>query len=344
MNALAWLKAPLWAAEVLGSAKSFRHNPILGSPRLNAMGLHRRRVEIAAALAERRRRALADAVPAADREAFDRDGFVVRHDFLPAAVFARLRERLYGDMFEAREMREGQTVTRSIPLTARTLDGIPEARAMIEDPGVTATMRYVASASGTPVYHLQTVIAEPSRGKTDPQTELHSDTFHSTAKCWLFLQDVGEDDGPLLYAPGSHRATPERLDWEYRMSIAAVSNKRTHDALGSFRVTPEEFGMFDYEPSRRIAVPANTLVYADTYGFHARSRSEKPTLRMEVHGHLRRNPFVPWTGLDPLGVGPLADRQLDLHLRWCDLRERVSGRKNVWRPVGAVTPDSPAHL
>lgn len=344
MNALAWLKAPLWAAAVFGSAKSFRHNPILGSPRLNEMGLHRRRVEIAAAMAERRRRALAAAVPPEDREAFDRDGFVVRHDFLPPDQFARLRERLYGEVFEAREMRRGQTVTRMIPLTARTLGGIPEARSLIDDPRVTSTMRYVASSGGRPVYHLRTVIAEPSRGATDPPTQLHSDSFHPTARCWLFLQDVGEEDGPLLYAPGSHRATPERLEWEYRMSLAAVSDKRAHAALGSFRVTPEQFERFDYRPPRRIVVPANTLVYADTYGFHARSRSEKPTLRMAIHGYLRRNPFVPWTRLDLRGMSAVAERQLDLYLDWGDLRERVSGRKNVWRPVGAVTPDSPPHV
>ena len=262
MKAVEWLKAPLWAAEVFGSAKSFRHNPILGSPKLNEWGLHRRRVKLAALMAERRRRALAAAVPAEDRAAFDRDGFIVKPDFLPPEVFARLRARLHEQAFEAREMRQGQTVTRMIPLTARVLAQIPEAAGVVHDPVVAATMRYVASTGGEPVYHLQTVIAEPERGKRDPQTELHADTFHPTAKCWLFLQDVGEEDGPFLYAPGSHRVTPARLDWEYRKSLDAVGDKRTHHALGSFRVTEAEFAGFDYRPPQKVTVPATTLVFA----------------------------------------------------------------------------------
>lgn len=344
MKALAWLKAPLWAAAIFGPGKSFRHNPILGSPRLNEMGLHRRRVEIAAVLADRRRRALAASVPAEDREAFDRDGFLVKHDFLPPEAFARLSERLHGQLFEAREWRRGPTVTRMIPLTARTLGGVPEARTLIDDPVVTAIMRYVASTGGRPVYHLRTVIAEPSRRGTDARPHLHSDGFFPTARCWLFLHDVGEEDAPLLYAPGSHRVTPERIEWEYRMSLAATADKRAPPAVGPFRVTPEQFEAFDYQPARPIVVPANTLVYIDTYGFHARARSAKPTLRMEIHGYLRRNPFVPWIGLDPLALPAVGDRQLDLYLDWCDLRERMSGRKNVWRAVGAVTPDSPPHV
>jgi hypothetical protein len=295
-------------------------------------------------MATRRRTALAAAIPREDREAFDRDGFIVKRDFLRRDVFERLRERLHQQTFPAREMRQGVTVTRMIPLGAATLDAMPEARGVVGDPAVRATMRYVAASGGTPVFHLQTVIAEPDTGPADPQTELHADTFHATAKCWLFLVDVGEDDGPFQFAPGSHRLTPERLQWEYEQSLAASRDLRSHHAHGSFRVRADEFDRLGYRRPVRMAVPANTLVYADTYGFHARSVSRKPTLRMEVHGYLRRNPFLPWTGLDPLSVPGIAERQLDTYLAYADWRERRTGRRNVWRKVGEVTPASPAVL
>ncbi len=339
-----WLLAPVHAAGVLGSTKSFRLNPLIGNERLNELGLHRRRVALAAQLAERRRAVLAEGVPAEDRAAFDRDGYVVKRDFLPKPVFERLKERLYGQTFEAREMRQGTTVTRMIPLTASTLGEIPEARVMIDDPAVRQTMRYVSSTGGTPVYHLQTVVAEPDKGPADPQTDLHADTFHATGKCWLFLVDVGEDDGPFQYAPGSHRLTPERLEWEFQQSLTASRDKRSHHSHGSFRVKPDEFERLGYRAPIRMAVPANTLVYADTYGFHARSVSLKPTIRMEIHGYLRRNPFVPWIGFDPLGIPGVADRQLDIYLAYADWREKRTGRRNVWRKVGAVTPASGAHI
>ena len=89
MDLLAPVKAVGWVTGVFGAEKSFAANPIIGSPRLNRLGLHRRRVATAAAMAARRRRAMAEGVPAEDREAFDRDGFVIKRDYLPADIFAR---------------------------------------------------------------------------------------------------------------------------------------------------------------------------------------------------------------------------------------------------------------
>ena len=51
MNALSYLNAPIWLLGVFGSEKSYRKNPIIGSPKLNRWGLHRKRVQVAAALA-----------------------------------------------------------------------------------------------------------------------------------------------------------------------------------------------------------------------------------------------------------------------------------------------------
>ena len=50
---------------------------------------------------------------------------------------------------------------------------------------------------------------------------------------------------------------------------------------------------------RVFAVPANTLVVGDTFGFHARGPSTGRSLRVEICAYGRRSPFVPWTGLDP---------------------------------------------
>ena len=46
---LTWLLAPLHAAALVTAAKSFRDNPILGSPALNRAGLHVARMRAAAA-------------------------------------------------------------------------------------------------------------------------------------------------------------------------------------------------------------------------------------------------------------------------------------------------------
>lgn len=55
-------------------------------------------------------------------------------------------------------------------------------------------------------------------------------------------------------------------------------------------------------------VPGNTLVIADTSGFHRRTPSPRATVRVEVYFSLRRNPF--FAGLVPglLGWPVLRDR------------------------------------
>ena len=81
---------PLWIAQLATGAKSFERNLVIGSRRLNEWGLHAARVKLAHRLANSRRQKLAGRIAAQDREAFDRDGFVVRPNFLPAEQFAAL--------------------------------------------------------------------------------------------------------------------------------------------------------------------------------------------------------------------------------------------------------------
>src|SRR5438067_1683458 len=136
-------------------------------------------------------------------------------------------------------------------------------------------------------------------GPADPQTVLHADTFHPTVKAWLFLTDVAEEAGPFTYVPGSHRLSPERLDWERRMSLAARHSPNAEIRQGSFRIDQAELPSLGLPQPRSFAVPGNTLVVADTFGFHARGPSNRPSLRVEIWAYGRRSPFLPWATLFP---------------------------------------------
>src|SRR5216683_966994 len=81
---------PLWVAQLATGTKSFERNCVIGSRRLNEWGLHAARVALAHRLASARRRKLAGLISMQDREAFERDGFVVRPNFLPSGQFAAL--------------------------------------------------------------------------------------------------------------------------------------------------------------------------------------------------------------------------------------------------------------
>jgi hypothetical protein len=339
MKPLDLIKVPIWLAELASGAKSFKNNPIIGSPWLNERGLHIARLRQAESMADSRRRRLTHLVDSEDAESFARDGYVMRRNALPADVFARLRRQVEEHEFPAQEMLQGNAVTRFIPITRAMMDTHAELGAFVRGRLFQGLLRYVAAANADPISFIHTVFAEPHRGPRDPQTLFHSDTFHSTAKAWYFLTDVAEDGGPLTYVPGSHRMTPARLAWEREQSLTARSNVNSHHASGSFRVSDEQLRDMGYAAPARIAVPANTLVVADTHGFHARAASERPTVRLSLYGSLRRNPFVPWTGLDLFSLPGLKGRQAEIHdaINTWQAQRGASGQP----PVGPVKPLDP---
>lgn len=337
---LRWWRAPLWLLALGTGAKSFVDNPILGSERLNRRGLHAARLKLAHRLAASRRRRLAAAVPVEWREQFDRDGYVELRDFIPAATFVRLQQALLTREFESWHQQQGDAVTRRVPVGPDLLAEVPELRELLRDPAFRALAAYVASTRSEPLFYVQSIVSGHATGGPDPQLELHADTFHPSLKAWLFLTDVTDDEVPLTYVPGSHRLTPERLAWEQERSISI----RGTDGLsqrGSLRIAPEELPGLGLPQPKRFAVPANTLVLIDTYGFHARGSNTRPKVRAEIWGYVRRTPFLPWTGLDPLSWGPIAIRRASWLPHIVDRLHRAGITRHHWGAAGRKRPIDP---
>lgn len=338
---LSWLLAPVHVAALATGAKSFRDNPVIGSPTLNRAGLHVARMRLAYRMAERRRRKMAGLVSDDDRAAFQRDGFVVKRDFLPAPAFAAVTRQVAAYAGPSRQQVQGDAITRRVPLDERALSRLPAVRAMVESPEWLGLVRYVGSFMLEPFLYIQTIFAQARDAPPDPQTWLHADTFHSTVKAWFFLTDVGEDEGPFIYVPGSHRPTRRRLAWERRTSLTAAQSADFQSSRGSLRVSAPTLRRLGFGEPKVFAVPANTLVVADTMGFHARGISARPTARAEIWAYGRRNPFLPWLGLDPAAMPLVRGRAVPLYWWAMDLCERLKLGRNPWRPAGAVTPLTP---
>jgi hypothetical protein len=79
----------------------------------------------------------------------------------------------------------------------------------------------------------------------------------------------------------------------------------------------------------------------DTCGFHARGSSTKPTVRAEIWAFVRRTPFLPWTGLDPLSWGPIAIRRASVLPRVVDWLHRSGIVKHHWASAGRRRPIDP---
>jgi hypothetical protein len=333
---------PWHCLQLATHAKSFQANPVLGSPRLNQWGLHIKRRQLAMNMAQWRRMQLAQQLPPIERSSFERDGFFIREQALPGPVFERLRAEAQALRAQGWEMRQGKAITRRVSLDQDVLARNPGLRAFVHDAGVRERIAYASSNTGGITYQLQSIIVDASDAPLDPQTRLHADTFHPTAKAWLFLDDVEDDQGPFSYVPGSHRLTPQRLQWEYQKSLGAAHSSEQMHREGSFRIGLDELDGLQLPAPRRFAVPANTLVVADTSGFHARCQSQRASHRVEIYASLRRNPFLPWRGAHLFALPMIANN----HMRWDVRLKQMSGLQHRpdWAFFDALNAYEPGHL
>ncbi|OYX65266.1 MAG: phytanoyl-CoA dioxygenase [Sphingomonadales bacterium 32-64-17] len=328
--------APIHVVQLATSAKSFLDHPLIGSQRLNRLGLHRARVRIADRLCRWRRRRLARHVRPEWREAFDRDGFVVIENLLPADEFEAMRKAILEHEWPAREMRQGDAITRRIAVDPEMLAAIPALDRLLDRPDLNALFHYVASFRTKPLHYVQTIVSNCGGDNLDPQQVIHADSFHASMKAWLFLRPVAQEDGPFTYVRGSHRFTPERLDWEHRRSLADPHSIDRLSARGSPRATADDLAQMQLSEPEGLALPENTLVVADTGGFHARGAASRPGERVELWSYSRRNPFLPWLGGDLLSLPGLAERRVGWLWGFRDRFERHLGQP--WQKVGKRRP------
>lgn len=287
-------------------------------------------------MAQRRRARLTSAVEPDDLAMFDRDGFIEKRDFLPPDLFTALREQLLAWAGPAREMVQGDTITRRYAADPEMLRAVPAMHSVMRDKRWRALARYAASFDVEPLLYVQSILSHRRDAPPDPQTCLHADTFHTSMKAWLLLEDVAADEGPLSYVAGSHRLTPERLAWERRRSLEVRDAGDFLSARGSFRIEAGELAALGLPQPTVFAAPANTLIVADTFGFHARRPSTKPSTRIELFGYSRRNPFLPFTGFDIWSLPGIAQRRVPLLWLTHDIYRRWIGQP--WAKAGHKRP------
>lgn len=335
------LRTPIWFLALFTEAKSFQENPIIGNSLLNSMGLHVLRVRFARALASIRRVFLGKHVSENKRLEYLKNGFTKDFNFLNLLEIEALKKEVFETVWPLREMRQGGTVTRRVFLNAGSLVAkCPQLHAFIHHPQLLSTLRYVAGIGGEPIFSIQAIFGE-ANDVQDPQTVPHADTFHSNAKAWFFLEDVNEDDCPFAYVRGSHLLTPKRIAWEKKQSISAKNHPVIYHARGSFRALEDDLLEMGLPAPEKMPVPANTLIVANMFGFHRRSISAHATCRVEIYATLRRNPFLPWLGLDIFSIPYFKRRSGDLSVKWLTMLEKFGLGRMSWRPVGEGTIKEP---
>lgn len=333
---------PLWAVQLLGTSKSFRDNPLLGSATLNRLGLHAGRLIAAHAVNRLRLMLLSPLAEPARRREFRERGFVVIPDFLPPAQFDALQREVRAARGEVRECIQGDTLTHRILLDEATLATMPALGHLFARPGFEPLLKYCAACLKRPLYYVQSIKNGYVDGPPDPQKTLHSDTFHPTMKAWFFIDAVPLDGGPFTYVPGSHRLSLARLKWEYERSCRAASLRDGYSEKGSMRARPEDLAALGLPEPVRLTVEPNTLVVADTHGFHCRGQARPGTSRLEIWAYSRTNPFNPLPGFGFRFVSRIEYRLARLYWRWQD--ERAARRNTIssWHLVPSDKMHEPA--
>ena len=321
------LKPLMLVVGVFSTAKSFRRSPVIGSRILNTLGLHVFRAFLAHSIMNVRTWVFGWSVPAEDRKAYREAGIIVKPDFLDPETFARVRDEVFAYDARVREFIEGDAITRRALFDDGDAGKTP-ATLELEHHKPLARLMAMSSGGAPPVWSVECVI----HGAGDPQTTLHSDTFHPSAKCWLYLEDVTEAEGPFVFTPGSHRLTWRRIKWEYKRSRIARGLEDGHSEHGSFRADPADIAEIGLPEPRPYPVKANTLVVANTYGFHRRSVAPPGAMRRAIYAFARSNPFLP-VPIPPVGVAEgLLKRGRRRYFAWLD-REVQAGRvagRNVY--------------
>ena len=128
----------------------------------------------------------------------------------------------------------------------------------------------------------------------DVQNQVHLDRAHPTIKWFLYKNDVSVKNGAFCYSKGSHLPTKEKLEFLYKISCMTEKNKdlKNHidrGKLGAIRVSKKskskEISLINemkFGPCNPLEYPENTLIIADTSGFHKRGELQKNQKRITL--------------------------------------------------------------
>lgn len=281
--------------------KILSNEKLVDLPFANALGLQIARIIAARGLLHFRRahtKTNASGGMSEHVEELRRSGITVIENFLSDDEFASVSEEF--DQAQARANKDSTLVDRINTATV-SMGVIPgnesdypvTCRAFFNDPRY---LSLVAANEGKSESELRRIASFKARFemaflyegtgesiKSDASnSDIHSDTFYSITKAFLYLKPVAKENGAFVFVPGSHRLTASRLGFEYRHSRAADGRAP--------RVSDDELSSMGLE-ARVIECPANSLLVFNGFGFHARGRFQPGTERKSAYIEFRANAF-----------------------------------------------------
>jgi hypothetical protein len=215
------------------------------------------------------------------------DGIVVIPNYFPQDVFEEIKR--------ACETVELRTANERAPLIRKrtvSSDGNPGAHPVFkkyfaEDPVVndivSAVMRKSILVAPKVQLELTSFAAKDiGAATTDVQSDnIHFDVSYPTMRTFFYVNDVDEANGAFKYAKGSHQLSLARLWMEYKMSIAFFRWPKERQRAETPGVD-EAFLTEQDHVLESITGKANTLIVANTMGFHRRGSFSDTRVRTVI--------------------------------------------------------------
>lgn len=222
----------------------------------------------------------------------ERKGLYIWEDFLPQALFERVAKEFDEAMSRAisrRTHQNGPNSNTRVAVGDLDRNTIPAIRQFLDEDRLQALLngaerRSIGDVSACA--ELEFLTQGRAGALADPQTSLHSDIFFTSHKAWFYLTDVDMPNGPLAFVPGSHHLTLARLFQIYKHSCqrgpSVDRSRRVHGRELQSVATTEVV----------VTCRRNTLVIANTCGYHRRLQGSDGSERKSIYLELRDNPFA----------------------------------------------------
>jgi len=218
-----------------------------------------------------------------------KNGFILIPNFLSQTTFQQVKNEFFNstDIGSYTPIKDGDTRVERYTYSLDEWKRFPAVTKLLSDNLLVQTLEgaELKSIEIGDVW-FDTIYYDDPQKVASSQNQLHSDTFYTTHKVWFFIEPVNLEDGPLYFVPGTNQLSLKRLIFDYKKSIH-------FDELTdySFRVEPKDrtfLGCIE----KVITCPENTLVIANTRGFHRRGKAKGGHTRRQIHFCIRTNkPF-----------------------------------------------------
>jgi len=327
------VQIPFWTYQLFTQAKSFKANSIIGSPILNRLGLHVLRLILAHGTAKFKWFILAPYASREHRKTFQAQGFILIENFLAEEEFCKLEEDFANCQSEVRECIQGDTLTHRILIDEAAVAQMPGCQALLNNKLYQRLLTYCSGRLSRPHFYAQCIKNHFVAGRGDPQKILHADTFHPTVKSWLFVSDVDENNGPFSYVPTSNQLTKQRLKWEYKRSQAARHINDGYSEKGSFRLDTDDLEKLGLPQPVGFKARKNTLVIANTFGFHCRGQALEKSNRYALYATSRGNPFIIFPGVNSKYLSRFSHNLAHAYWRHLDKTAAKNNRRSSWHIV-----------